>query len=189
MKFNASFVRDIRLSYKLISSTLTVTIGSFVIGACAVAKAAVPFDNGSLEAMSPFHSELVTESRFPAGYSDFLFKNALLEKWNAELDELTILEEDWDGEGSAAVQPQAVRNCRDILHLTSFALSELQEIYPTPFGSICMEWSHGDGYVNAEIASSGMAFFHKYGNRNEAYLHEFSPLSDEILNDLKANLS
>lgn len=188
MKFNASFVRDIRLSYRLISSTLTVTIGSFVIGACAVAKAAVPFDNGSLEAMSPFHSELVTESRFPAGYPDSLFKNALFEKWNAELDELAMLEEDWDGEGSAAVQPQAVINCRDILRQTSSALRNLEEIYPTPFGSICVEWSYGDHYVNAEIASSGMAFFHKYANRNEAYIHEFSPLSDKILNDLKANL-
>ena len=115
--------------------------------------------------------------------------NSLIEKWNSELDELALLEDDWDGENSAATQPDAIALCRDIIETTSFAIGSLKEIYPTPFGSICMEWSAKEGYVNAEIASTSIAFFHNFGNSSEKYIREFAPVSKEIIEDLKANLS
>lgn len=192
MKIKASFIKDIRLRYRIIRSTVTVMIGTFAIAALSAARIAVPF-NGSIESMSPYHTELVAESRIPENYSEILFKktffNSLINYWNSELDELALLEDDWDGENSAAVQPEAISLCRSILDDTYFSVGLLKEIYPTPFGSICMEWSVGKGYVNAEIASTGIAFFHNFGDTSPKYIREFAPVSSEIIEDLKANLS
>lgn len=167
-------------------------IGSFAIAALSTARIALPF-NGSIESMSPYHTEFVADSRIPENYSEVLFKrpyiNHLLNQWNCELNELAQLVDNWDGENSAAVQPDAVKICRDILENTSSSIGSLQEIYPTPFGSICMEWSVKKGYVNAEIASTGIAFFHNFGNSSEKYIRKFAPVSKEIIEDLKANLS
>lgn len=187
-----SFIKDIKLRYRIIKSTVTVLIGSFAIAALSTARIALPF-NGYIESISPYHTEFVADSRIPENYSEVLFKkpyiNYLLNHWNCELNELALLGDDWDGENSAAVQPDAVKICRDILENTSSSIGSLHEIYPTPFGSICMEWSVGKGYVNAEIASTGIAFFHNFGDPAKKYIREFAPVSDEIIEDLKANLS
>lgn len=191
MKSKASFIKDLKIRYRIIRSTVTVMIGIFAVSAVAIAKIAEPF-NASVETISPHNTVLVSESRIPDGYTDTLFRNihnSIKERWNCELDELAILDDDWDGENSAAIQPDAVTRCRHILDETGFAIENLSELYPTPFGSICMEWSVGNGYVNAEVASTGIAFFHNYGNNSEKYICEFNSAFDETINILKNHLS
>lgn len=191
MKKDYIFAQNIRLSYQKIKRTIRVSIGSFTVLALSVASVAVPFKM-SIEPISTFHTEIFSPTNLPADFSERIIRehNAEIRKtWNNELDEIASLGEDWDGEGSAAVQPEAVDFIKSrILGSNDFSLDKLSEMYPTPFGSICLEWTVRDGYVNAEIASTGMAFFHKAANEAKPFVRRFAEYSDDLINSLKSHL-
>lgn len=70
--------------------------------------------------------------------------------------------DDWDGEGAKAVQPEAINNVSTILNrLMSDGLRLPDDILPTEFGTLCIEWSDGPSgqLLNAEISEDRMAFY------------------------------
>ncbi len=83
------------------------------------------------------------------------------DKWNVILDELAEYPDNWDGEGARAINSATIDTCRQILEDTARYESLLDDIYPTEFGTICLQWhsSPSDGLVNAEVASDRMAFY------------------------------
>jgi len=196
MKKKESFIQDIKIIYAAVKRNVTVFIGTLAIAACSIATTAIPVDL-RIEPISPIHTELISESRLPDNVYNSLFGSirdkayqaTMAEEWDREISELAELGDDWDAEGAAAVQPEAVQLCRDIISETQSALSSLTEIYPTPFGSLCMEWKIGPGYVNAEVSAAGISFFHNYRNGYEKYIRELGPASAEAISDLKTHLA
>ena len=189
------FVSNFKSAYLQIKTNLRVVIAGLTILASSVVASAtsIPPDF-TQEPISVTNTYIVDDSAIPQNYISILLPEAIriqdaADKWLNELDEIATLEEDWDGEGASAVQSGAVENCRLIINNTLKAIKKLEEIYPTPFGSLCMEWTLTNGYLNAEVSMNGIGFFRKYTNGQSNINFEFAPLEDKVMTELSHLLS
>lgn len=107
---------------------------------------------------------------------------ALMAKWQSNLESLSAFDNDWDGEGTVAVSPTAISNCRDILNRSTRHISELESIIPTPFGSVCLEWRVKSDIVNAEISANGIAFYRD--SKDSPFFYEYSEDLRSGINEL-----
>ncbi len=82
------------------------------------------------------------------------------DKWDVILEELAEYHDNWDGEGARAINSATIDNCRHILKHTARYETLLEDIFPTEFGTVCIQWySSSDGLVNAEVAPDRIAFY------------------------------
>lgn len=83
------------------------------------------------------------------------------DKWQTVLDELAEYPDNWDAEGARAISKATIDNCRRVLKETVMYESLLDDIFPTEFGTVCLQWykPSTDALVNAEIAPDRMAFY------------------------------
>lgn len=189
------FVSNLKSAYLRIKTNLKVVIaGLTVLASSVVAHAASMPPDFTSEPISIVNTYIVDDSAIPQNYISTLLPEKIhiqdaTTKWLKELDEIAKIEENWDGEGASAVQSGAVKNCRLIIDFTIKAINKLEEIYPTPFGSLCMEWTLTNGYLNAEVSMNGIGFFRKYTNGESNINFEFAPLDDKALTELSNLLS
>lgn len=120
---------------------------------------------------------------------EFLSAMNMNQKWSMDLDELGSLPDNYDGENSSAMLPGVVDNCKFVLDRTRDYIAYLEEIYPMPYGTICMEWKMPDGYVNAQISPDYMTFYHDRGVGNPYSTLEKSPFDNERVALLLRELS
>lgn len=76
-----------------------------------------------------------------------------------ELDDLSYLENDWDGEGAKPISPETIETVKEILNQTPSIHNLVEDIYPTPIGSLCMEWKSNKTTINAEIMGNSITFY------------------------------
>lgn len=83
------------------------------------------------------------------------------DKWQTALDELAEYPDNWDGEGSRAIKPATITNCRSLLNDTYKYRTILDDIFPTELGTVCIQWydKQTDALINAEIAPDRIAFY------------------------------
>ena len=74
-----------------------------------------------------------------------------------ELESLFGLQDDWDGEGSAAPDPVNVRSAMRLLELAyqSGNFPSQPQAAPGGNGEVILVWREGDLYLEAEIAAPG----------------------------------
>ena len=84
-----------------------------------------------------------------------------IDKWDEMLEELSQYPDNWDGDDAREVKKETITNCRDILQKTLVYKGFLNDIYPTEFGTICIQWHRvsDDRLVNVEVAPNRIAFY------------------------------
>lgn len=124
--------------------------------------------------------------------SDLLaFENPTVAKWNNELDELAEYEDDWDGDGAMAVQADTIVTAREVLKATNAVIGFLSDIFPTPLGTVCLEWKHDCKIVNVEVTRERIAYYvDKFGDGREVsdYVRA-SGVTSEFIESIKASIS
>lgn len=81
------------------------------------------------------------------------------EKAAIDICDILALEPDWDGDGAFPVSEDVAENCRKLIEATKSHVELISEIYPTPVGSICIDWNIGSIIVSAEFGEQQMAFY------------------------------
>lgn len=91
------------------------------------------------------------------------------EKAVIEIRNLLLLEDDWDGEGAYAIDKGAAMNCHKFLELKRSHVEYISDIYPTPSGTICIDWNIEGNIVSAEISHIQIAFYCEAVENSESY--------------------
>lgn len=65
----------------------------------------------------------------------------------------------------------------------------LDNIFPTSFGSICMEWGKGMNWINAEVTADSFHFYHGNGGLAPSFVMPPSSLDGLNLKKLKSRLA
>lgn len=91
------------------------------------------------------------------------------EKSSLEIYDLHQLTEGWDGEDAEDIAADVSRNCRELLSYANSKPQYIECLYPTPIGTICIDWKHMGAKVSAEISSRQMAFYYVSANQENIY--------------------
>lgn len=91
------------------------------------------------------------------------------EKSSFEIYDLLQLTEGWDGEDAENIEDAVTLNCRELLSYANSRPQYIEGLYPTPIGSICIDWRHQGAKVSAEISSQKMAFYYVSANRENIF--------------------
>ncbi len=91
-------------------------------------------------------------------------KNAVL-----ALQELAEMPEGWDGEEAFPIERATVLNCQYILSDKRAQDEFLTDVYPSPTGSVCMEWEKDGGKVSVEVSPNALAFYYVSADETEVY--------------------
>ena len=83
----------------------------------------------------------------------------LMSQWTEKLDEFKEYGDDWDGESALAVRSETIATAKELLQGTATHLDYLSEIYPTPLGTVCLEWKYDGATINAEVARRRIAYY------------------------------
>ena len=98
------------------------------------------------------------------------------------ISEISHLNYNWNGEGSVVPSEQVIKNafkfldCILILGYTNYLKPE--DIVPTPYGTIDMDFETGQGLVSVEIGKDQIGFFTEYERKEDV-------LSDGIKTDFR----
>ncbi|TAK38497.1 MAG: hypothetical protein EPO28_11210 [Saprospiraceae bacterium] len=88
------------------------------------------------------------------------------DRWSAvrtKIQSFTRLKNNWDGYGAIPVSPEVADACLNFLRLLPESFLEHLEpenITPTPYSTVTIDWEHGDShFVTVEIGKSKANFF------------------------------
>lgn len=112
-----------------------------------------------------------------------------LEEWMEELENYRTVPENWNYEGAYAPQQDAITHLQNIITQFKDFTDNIDDIYPTPLGSLVITWITKDGHVNAKVSSTSISFYHYYDADKSYVTHNLKPISDESLNILKLHIS
>lgn len=79
-----------------------------------------------------------------------------------KINSLANLLQNWDGFGADAIDRRAILNSNKFIQkLPSFISSKLnkENITPTPYGTVVLDWKVGDELISVEIGETKIGFF------------------------------
>lgn len=197
MKKTKIKIEEIRIIYRVTKRKISLAIGGFIIAALSVASSVEPIQ-ASVAPISSFDTDITYNLEQQTHISQQIFNQIenkddadfpLMKQWEEEIDDIVALPDDWDEEGSSAILPGTADNCKSVLKDTAVFVKYLDTIYPTPFGTICIEWKLPDGFLNVELSGKSMAFYHDFGFDKAPVTFEKAPFSKDgvklLLNEMK----
>lgn len=111
-----------------------------------------------------------------------------LEDAAIEISELGDLPSNWDGEDSEAVDSLSAINCRNLISYKKAKVNYIEAIYPTPNGSICIDWKNKGGKLSVEINNNRMAYYFVSADRSDFYDSPFLEFGEASMNALFEDL-
>lgn len=105
-----------------------------------------------------------------------------------EIYSLQQLTDGWDGDEAENIDDMVGKNCRELLSYSKSKPQYIDALYPTPVGSICIDWIHKGSKISAEISSGQIAFYYVSSNRNEIYDSPILQFGYESINLLFSKL-
>lgn len=103
-----------------------------------------------------------------------IFRNLMISPDTAlknRISEISHLNYNWNGEGAVVPSEQVLKNafkfldCILILGYTNYVKPE--DIVPTPYGTIDMDFETGQGLVSIEIGKDQIGFFTEFGTKED----------------------
>lgn len=184
--------------YNVTRRKIIVLIGGLCVAACSIASPSIAaYDKPTLayDDIPVQKTRIVDPGIMPQDFINHvsdrivsISNNEQTSLWNKELDNLTTYSGNWDGEEAEAVQPEAIECSRKLLKAAIDYAPLINAVFPTSFGSVCMEWGAGKNWVSVELASSGVAFYHDRGDENPIYSADYPSLSDACEDDIISHL-
>jgi len=79
----------------------------------------------------------------------------------AALDDLCLLEENWDGYGASKIEALALEKARIIWRYLADRLPVLPDVVPNPNGTVSFEWESDKGWAHLESGNKTFALYIK----------------------------
>lgn len=198
MKKRIYKISELGKSLNLIMTGLkSVMLGGVMVGIMLVGGATAEAANVRME-LNPQTTEISSQAQMPVDFIQQISIDAenvakqksltLMNQWVSEMETFADYGANWDGEGADPISLQTIENGKLILDETISSIRKIESIYPTPFGSICIEWKVAGGYINAEFNDSKIAF---YDDRREIGIFESwdsTPFNNDSINTLVTRL-
>lgn len=192
MKRNKLRVSDFKRMYDVLKRQVTLYICGFVVGANLVAAApilSVDIPND----FSPQKTEVTSSDLIHVKEevnSEILEKeiSRQVSSWHEAIDEVCVWPDNWDEEGAVAVKPGVGDTAKMIVSETAGYVGLLDNVYPTAFGSICLEWGRRNFWVNAEVSSNSINFYHGDGGSSPIFSQGRTLVDSEVLALLREQL-
>lgn len=105
-----------------------------------------------------------------------------------EMESLTLMEDGWDGEDALVITKESVYNCRYLLSFRRSLPQFIDIVYPTSYGTICINWSKNGNKVSAEVSNKEFGFYFISSDRTSKIDSEIKNFNDENLENLFTNL-
>lgn len=191
-KLNLS-ITEFKKRYDVLLRKLLVTVCSFTVSAYTLASAQSEpvkmIDNLATVKTEVAVSQATDEKeRVNFKILEIATQNQLT-MWEEAIDDVCSWPENWDEEGASAVLPGVGDSTKTVLSFTKDYLDLLDNIFPTAFGSICMEWGSGMNWINAEITANSFHFYHGNGEIKPNYILPSSNIDSSNMDILLARLS
>jgi hypothetical protein len=76
-----------------------------------------------------------------------------------EIEELNLLEVNWDGEDALKPLPETIKNSLNAAKLLEFSVIMAPDITPENYGTVSFEWDNSYGLIHLEIGKTKYAMF------------------------------
>lgn len=115
--------------------------------------------------------------------------DSVFETYDAKLQEIAGLEEDWDYEDAPAIAPAAIEHCRQLITLLpQDVLNSDINIYPVETGAVGVKLQTDKGMLRMEMGSELMSYFLRMNGEDTVY-HSFEPWTEETCSNLISSFS
>lgn len=104
-----------------------------------------------------------------------------VEETSFEINHLMRMTEGWDGDDADSIERLSAMNCREILARRNARTEYVDVIYPTPSGSICVDWKNNGAKVSLELCNSKLAFYYVSANKDEIFDSPMLEFNDDSL--------
>lgn len=186
-------ITEFKRRYNVLVRKLFVVVCSFTVSAYSLASTAsepvrIVDEFTTVKTEVPVSGTTAVKEKMNSQILEIASQNQL-GIWEEAIDEVCSWPENWDEEGASAVMPEVGESAKKVLHHTKDFLDLLDNIYPTVFGSICLEWGRDMNWINAEITENSYHFYHGNGGVTPEFVLPFSNLNPSNLDVLKDRLS
>lgn len=114
-----------------------------------------------------------------------------------EIIEISQLEDNWNGFGTSQISADVINNALSIVNLlrpTVLCYLSPENIYPSKFGTIIMDWDFGNGNIfSLEIAKQSVGYFTEIdGNpqiQKDLIKFDYDNNNSEIINSIHSDIS
>ncbi|MBD8042095.1 hypothetical protein H9625_16980 [Phocaeicola sp. Sa1CVN1] len=114
--------------------------------------------------------------------------NFLKMRYCMQIQELGLLEENWDGYGATKVLPTCISNAQNIINYKAIICDCIQDIYANPNGTISILWENeNEESVGLEIGEKKLSYYVVRKNGNE-FINNV-PFSELQYNKLSAYIA
>lgn len=112
------------------------------------------------------------------------------QKYLDKLDEIALLEDDWDGEGAKSVNEKAIDNVRHLIdNMPQSILFANLKLFPSELGAVSMKLESSKGKLRAEIGDSIFSYYVRRTGIKNAEHHSFEEWNDSSIANLVSSLS
>lgn len=112
------------------------------------------------------------------------------QKYFDRLDEIALLEDDWDGEGAKSVNEKAIDNVRHLIgNMPQSILLAKLKLFPSELGAVSMKLESSKGKLRAEIGDSIFSYYVRRTGARNAEHHSFEEWNDSNIAYLVSSLS
>jgi len=138
------------------------------------------------------YSNCLSNQLFNVSHVDHIEKSIV-----REIMEISHLEDDWNGFGTSQISSDVINNALNIVSLlrpTVLCHLSPENVYPSKFGTIIMDWDFGNGNIfSLEIAKQSIGYFTEY--RGEPQIQKdrinfnFDNNNSEIINSIHSDIA
>ena len=90
----------------------------------------------------------------------------------------------WDGDDAEEIEDQTADNCRLLLSYSKAIPNFVELVYPTPSGTLCIDWRSKAGKVSAELSERHFAFYFISNDKKDVYDSPVMELGEESYESL-----
>ena len=104
------------------------------------------------------------------------------------LNELSNLEEDWDGYGAPAISKKAIKNCRKVTSDCQQTGKTDINVLPTEYGGVQVKWTLPDeGVLSCDFGDDTMSYYVERKDKETVYV-SFAEYTPENIKELNSYL-
>lgn len=101
-----------------------------------------------------------------------------------EIYNLMKMTEGWDGDDAEAIECESAINCRELLSRRKAKVEYVEIVYPSPSGSICIDWRNRGAKVSLELCREKMAFYYTSSDKEDKFDSPILDYNDNSLDTL-----
>ena len=111
------------------------------------------------------------------------------DKMEAALNELSALEDDWDGYGAPTISKRSIDNCRKVSSVCQQKGCADMDVMPTEYGGVQVKWKLPDGGVlSCDFGDDTMSYYVERKGKDTVFVSfaEYTPENIQRLSNYLA---